>query len=132
MPSSFFGPRGALGSSFSSSFFFPPRSALSGFAGTGGPSGSGFGFSSGIDEILGWDGHPNFRTYLRIRSARAQRSGYSRTSPASSTRISTEYPESRFSNRYRRGPFDPRSIEALPADRPSRFGIAHRVSATFS
>src|SRR5439155_1392170 len=30
------------------------------------------------------------------------------------------------------GPFDPRPIEALPADRPSRFGIAHRVSATFS
>src|SRR5205807_1662480 len=29
-------------------------------------------------------------------------------------------------------PFGPRSIEALPADRPSRFGIAHRVSATFS
>src|SRR5207244_2941984 len=69
-PSSFFGPRGALGSSFSSSFFFPPRSALSGFAGTGGPSGSGLGFSSGIDEIPGWDGHPNLRTYLRNRSAR--------------------------------------------------------------
>src|SRR5439155_1392169 len=68
-PSSFFGPRGALGSSFSSSFFFPPRSALSAFAGTGGPSGSGLGFSSGIDEIPGWDGHPNFRTYLRIRRA---------------------------------------------------------------
>src|SRR2546425_5665040 len=68
-PSSFFGPRGALGSSFSSSFFFPPRSALSGFAGTGGRSGSGLGFSSGIDEIPGWDGHPNFRTYLRIRRA---------------------------------------------------------------
>src|SRR2546422_6557077 len=68
-PSSFFGPRGALGSSFSSSFFFPPRSAFSGFAGTGGPSGSGLGFSSGIDEVPGWDGHPNFRTYLRIRSA---------------------------------------------------------------
>src|SRR2546430_7812923 len=71
-PSSFLGPRGALGSSFSSSFFFPPRSALSGFAGTGGPSGSGLGFSSGIDEIPGWDGHPNFRTYLRIRSARPE------------------------------------------------------------
>src|SRR2546427_756251 len=68
-PSSFLGPRGALGSSFSSSFFFPPRSALSAFAGTGGPSGSGLGFSSGIDEIPGWDGHPNFRTYLRIRGA---------------------------------------------------------------
>src|SRR5256886_12234543 len=68
-PSSFFAPRGALGSPFSSSFFFPPRSARSGFAGTGGPSGSGLGFSSGIDEIPGWDGHPNFRTYLRIRSA---------------------------------------------------------------
>src|SRR3989440_10515773 len=71
-PSSFFGPRGALGSSFSSSFFFPPRSALSGFAGTGGPSGSGLGFSSGIDEIPGAGGHPNFRTYLRIRSARPE------------------------------------------------------------
>src|SRR5438132_11305054 len=71
-PSIFFGPRGALGSSFSSSFFFPPRSALSGFAGTGGPSGSGLGFSSGIDEIPGWDGHPNFTTYLRIRSARPE------------------------------------------------------------
>src|SRR2546421_1949656 len=68
-PSSFSGPPGALGSSFSSSFFFPPRSALSGFAGTGGPSSSGLGFSSGIDEIPGWDGHPNFRTYLRIRRA---------------------------------------------------------------
>src|SRR5437870_13496113 len=68
-PSSFFGPRGAVGSSFPSSFFFPPRSALSAFAGTGGPSGSGLGFSSGIDEIPGWDGHPNFRTYLRIRRA---------------------------------------------------------------
>src|SRR2546423_13018009 len=71
-PSSFFGPRGALGSSFSSSFFFPPRSALSGFAGTGGPSGSGLGFSSGIDEIPGWGGPPNFRTYFRIRSARPE------------------------------------------------------------
>src|SRR5437870_356569 len=71
-PSSFFGPRGAVGSSFPSSFFFPPRSALSAFAGTGGPSGSGLGFSSGIDEIPGWDGHPNFRTYLRIRSARPE------------------------------------------------------------
>src|SRR6266566_1202754 len=30
------------------------------------------------------------------------------------------------------GPFDPRPIEALPSDRPSRFGIAHPVSATFS
>src|SRR5207244_10861564 len=68
-PSSVFGPRGAFGASFSSSFFFPPRSALSAFAGTGGPSGSGLGFSSGIDEIPGWDGHPNFRTYLRIRRA---------------------------------------------------------------
>src|SRR5439155_21632242 len=54
------------------SFFFPPRSARSGFAGTGGPSGSGLGFSSGIDEIPGWDGHPNFRTYLRIRRAQAR------------------------------------------------------------
>src|SRR2546430_14413395 len=68
-PSSFFAPRGALGSPFSSSFFFPPRSARSGFAGTGGPSGSGLGFSPGIDEIPGWDGGPNFRTYLRIRGA---------------------------------------------------------------
>src|SRR5256886_5592074 len=68
-PSSFFGPRGALGSSFSTSFFFPPRSARSGFAGTGGPSGSGLGFSSGIDEIPGWDGCPNFRTDLRIPGA---------------------------------------------------------------
>src|SRR5947208_851950 len=71
-PSSFFGPRAALGSSFSSSFFFPPRSTLSSSARTCGPCGSGLGFSSGIDEIPGWDGHPNFRTYLRIRSARPE------------------------------------------------------------
>src|SRR5439155_26360148 len=47
-PSSFFGARGALGSSFSSSFFFDGRAAFSGGAGAGGPSFSGVGVSSGI------------------------------------------------------------------------------------
>src|SRR5439155_18894535 len=145
-PSSFFGPRGALGSSFSSSFFFPPRSALSGFAGTGGPSGSGLGFSSGIDEIPGWDGHPNFTTYLRIRSARPEVRVFEDGSgvvhrdfdPIADSGMSSyrvrldpriEVPPA--ARGPQGGPFDPRSIEALPTDRPTRFGIAHRASATF-